>query len=42
MDFKELVTKKLTEKFPEIKFEITDYKDQIAVAFDKQHIVSDS
>ena len=39
MDFKELVTKKLTEKFPEIKFDITDYKDQLAVAFDKQHIV---
>ena len=40
MDLKELVNKKLTEKFPEIKFDITDYKDQVAVTFDKQHIVS--
>jgi len=40
MDLKELVTKKLTEKFPQINFDITDYKDQLAVTFDKQHIVT--
>ncbi len=39
MDLKELVTKKLTEKFPEIKFDISNYKDQVAVTFDKQRIV---
>src|SRR3972149_1472095 len=40
MDLKELVTKKLTEKFPQINFDITDYKDQLAVTFDKEHIVT--
>ncbi len=40
MDFKELISKKLSEKFPEIKFDISDYKDQVAVTFDKQHIVA--
>ena len=39
MDLKELVTKKLAEKFQEIKFDITDYKDQVAVNFDKRYIV---
>src|SRR3989304_2037242 len=40
MDLKDLVTKKLTEKFPQINFDITDYKDQLAVTFDKEHIVT--
>ena len=40
MDLKELFTKKLTEKFPQINFDITDYKDQLAVTFDKEHIVT--
>ena len=39
MDLRELITKKLTEKFPEINFDISDYKDQLTIVFDKQHIV---
>jgi len=40
MDLKELVTPKLTGNFPEISFDITDYKNQIAISFDKQNIVA--
>lgn len=40
MDFKELITQRLTEKFPEIDFDITDYKDQLAISFNKQYIVT--
>jgi NADH-quinone oxidoreductase subunit C len=40
MDLKELVTQKLTGNFPEISFDITDYKNQIAISFDKQNIVA--
>jgi len=39
MDLKELVTFKLKEKFPEVEFEITYYRDQVAVNFDKKSIV---
>lgn len=39
MDLKQLVTLKLKENFPEVEFEITDYKDQIAVTFNKKNIV---
>jgi NADH-quinone oxidoreductase subunit C len=39
MNIKELVNYKLQEKFPEITFEITDYKNQLAVIFDKENIV---
>ena len=39
MELKELVTQKLTDNFPEVEFEITDYKDQVAIKFDKKNIV---
>ena len=39
MDLKELVTYKLKEKFSEVEFEITDYKEQLALSFDKKNII---
>jgi len=39
MDFKTLVPQKLKEKFPEIDFEISDYRDELTVKFDKKFIV---
>ena len=39
MDLKELITFKLKEKFPEVEFEITDYKNQVAVTFDRKNIL---
>ncbi len=39
MDLKELVRFKLKEKFPEAEFDITDYKEQLAVTFDKKNIL---
>src|SRR5690606_36112481 len=39
MDLKELVTKKLMEKFPEVEFEFSDYRDQLAITLNKKLIV---
>jgi len=39
MELKELVKNKLTEKFPQIEFEFSDYRDQFSVKFKKDFIV---
>ncbi len=39
MDLKELISQKLKAQFPEVDFEITDYKDQTAITFDRKNIV---
>ncbi|RPI75894.1 MAG: NADH-quinone oxidoreductase subunit C [Ignavibacteriales bacterium] len=39
MDLKELVTNKLMEKFPEVVFDFSDYRDQLAVTLNKKFIV---
>jgi NADH-quinone oxidoreductase subunit C len=39
MDLKDIITFKLKEKFPEIVFEITDYRNQLAVVFNKKFIL---
>ena len=38
METKELVLNKLKEKFPEINFETSDFRDQLCVKFDKKNI----
>ncbi len=40
MDLKELVSTKLREKFPEVEFEFSDYRGQLAVTFNKKFIVN--
>jgi len=39
METKELVLIKLKEKFPEINFDVSDFRDQLCVSFDKKNIV---
>ena len=39
MDLKTLIPHKLKEKFPEINFEISDYRDELTVKLDKKFIV---
>ncbi|MBT8379713.1 MAG: NADH-quinone oxidoreductase subunit C [Ignavibacteria bacterium] len=39
MDIKELVPQKLKEKFSDIEFEVSDYKDDLTIKFDKKEIV---
>ena len=39
MDIKTLIPNKLKEKFPSIEFEISDYKNELTVKFDKKFIV---
>ncbi len=39
MDIKDLVVSKLKEKFPEINFETSEFRDELTVSFDKQNIV---
>ena len=39
MDIKTLIPNKLKEKFPSIQFEISDYKNELTVKFDKKFIV---
>jgi NADH-quinone oxidoreductase subunit C len=39
MDFKELITQKLKEKFPSVEFELTEYRDELTIKFDKKFIV---
>jgi NADH-quinone oxidoreductase subunit C len=39
MDLKVLIPQKLKEKFSSVNFEMSDYKDELTVKFDKKHIV---
>jgi NADH-quinone oxidoreductase subunit C len=39
MDLKELIPKKLKEKFPSVEFELTEYRDELTIKFDKKFIV---
>ncbi len=39
MNLKELIAGKLMEKFPGFEFEISDYREQVAVSFNKKNIV---
>jgi len=39
MDLKTLIPQKLKEKFPAVEFEISDYKDELTLKFDKKNIV---
>ena len=39
MDLKTLIPQKLKEKFPSVEFEITDYKNELTLKFDKKFIV---
>ena len=40
MNLKELIPRKLKEKFPDITFHISDYKDELTVKFAKKNVVS--
>ncbi len=40
MDIKELISNKLKEKFPEINFEVVEYKGELTYSFDKKFIVA--
>lgn len=40
MNLEELVPQKLKENFPDVEFEISDYKNELTVKFDKNQIVS--
>ena len=39
MDLKALIPQKLKEKFPDVIFEISDYKDELTIKFDKKYMV---
>ncbi len=39
MDIKELVTSKLKERFPQINFEISEFRGELTLAFDKKNVV---
>jgi NADH-quinone oxidoreductase subunit C len=39
MDLKELIPRKLREKFPPADFEVSDYKDELTIKFDKKYVV---
>ena len=39
MDLKSLIPQKLKEKFPSVNFEVTDYKDELTLKFDKKFVV---
>jgi len=39
MDLKTLIPQKLKEKFPSVDFEVSDYKDELTIKFDKKLIV---
>lgn len=39
MDLKTLIPQKLKEKFPKVDFEVSDYKDELTIKLDKNHIV---
>ncbi|MEO8398335.1 MAG: NADH-quinone oxidoreductase subunit C [Ignavibacteriaceae bacterium] len=39
MEIKELLVQKLKEKFPEINFEVQEYRGDLSISFDKKNIV---
>jgi NADH-quinone oxidoreductase subunit C len=39
MNLKELIPQNLKEKFPSVDFEVSDYRDEITIKFDKKFIV---
>lgn len=39
MDLKTLIPQKLKEKFPSVDFEVSDYRDELTIKFDKKFIV---
>jgi len=39
MDLKALIPKKLKEKFQSVDFEVSDYRDELTIKFDKKYIV---
>ncbi len=39
MDIKTLIPQKLKEKFPSFDFEVSDYRDELTLKFDKKFIV---
>ena len=39
MDLKELIPQKLKANFPSVEFEVSDYKDELTIKFDKKNIV---
>jgi NADH-quinone oxidoreductase subunit C len=39
MNLKELIPQKLKEKFPSVDFEISDYRDEMTIKFDKKFVV---
>ncbi len=39
MDIKELVASKLKERFPQINFEISEFRGELTLAFDKKNVV---
>jgi NADH-quinone oxidoreductase subunit C len=39
MDLKELIIQKLKENFPEVQFDINNYREQLSLSFDKTYIV---
>ena len=38
MDLKELIPHKLQEKFPQVKFEFVEYRGDLSVKFNKEHV----
>jgi NADH-quinone oxidoreductase subunit C len=40
MNLKELIPQKLKDKFPDIGFDISDYKDELTIKFAKKNVVS--
>ena len=39
MDLKELIPQKLKANFPSVEFEVSDYKDELTIKFDKKNVV---
>jgi len=39
MDIKALIPQKLKEKFSSVEFEVSDYKDELTIKFDKKYIL---
>lgn len=39
MDLKALIPQKLKEEFPTVEFDVSDYKDELTIKFDKKYVV---
>ena len=39
MNLRELIPQKLKDKFPSVEFELTDYRDELTIKFDKKLVV---